>query len=99
MATNVIAKRTLRDFWELHPDAEAALEDWYRTMRRSTFTHFAEIKAVWGSSDWIKGYMVFNIRGNHYRLITTVRFDIHTVWIKAILTHRQYDAWTPEDSS
>ena len=94
MAMNVIAKRTLREFWEQHPDAEDALKDWYSTMQKGSFENFADIKAVWGSADWVKGFMVFNIRGNHYRLIATVRFDIHTVWVKAILTHRQYDSWS-----
>ena len=94
---NVIAKRTLRGFWEIYPEAEEALEDWHRAMRRGDFANFAEIKEVWGSVDWVKGHLVFNIRGNHYRLIATVRFDIHTVWVKAILTHRQYDSWTPEE--
>jgi mRNA interferase HigB len=98
MAMNVIAKRTLRQFWENYPDVEEALEDWYRIMRRSSFNNFAEIKDVWNSVDWVKDYLVFNIRGNHYRLITTVRFDIHTIWIKEIMTHRQYNSWTPSET-
>lgn len=97
MGMNVIAKRTLREFWVVYPDSQTSLEEWFDTMSKGDFANFAEIKSAFSAADWVKGFMVFDIRGNHYRIIATARFERKTIWIKAVLTHKQYDSWTPEE--
>jgi len=96
MGTNVIAKSTLREFWQRYPDAQTPLEEWYDTLTKGEYFSFADVKSAFGSVDWVKGYMVFDIRGNHYRIIATARFERKTFWIKGVLTHEEYDSWTPE---
>ncbi len=98
MGMNVIAKRTLREFWERYPDAQISLEEWYETLSKGEFANFSEIKSAFGSADWVKGFIVFDIWGNHYRIIAGVRFERKTVWIKYVLTHKEYNSWTPEES-
>lgn len=96
MAFNVIALRTLRAFCEDHPDALEPMETWYHLLTHSEVRNFAEVKALFGSADWIgPDYIIFDIRGNRYRIITRVDFQWRTFWIRAVLTHADYDRWTP----
>lgn len=92
---NVISKNTLVAFAQNHPDAEQALDDWYRHMRKAEYACFADVKGDYRSADWVEGYIVFNICGNRYRLIVTSNFQYKTFWIKFIGTHKEYDAWKP----
>ena len=94
---NVIAPRTLAAFWAVHPEAEDALREWLRHVQRSDYSNFAEVRAEYGSADWVEGLIVFNIGGNKYRLIVSPNFGPHyrTFFIRAVLTHRQYDHWAP----
>ena len=96
MAFNVIARSTLRDFWRRHADSEDALTAWYKLMTKGTFSNFADLKETFGSADLVQpDYVIFNIRGNHYRLVTRISFPYKTVWIKHVFTHAEYDRWTP----
>ena len=95
MAFNVIAKASLREFWQKHADSQEALLAWYKVVGKAKFSNFAELKESFPSADFIQpDYIVFNIKGNHYRLITRISFSYKTIWIKHIFTHAQYDRWT-----
>jgi mRNA interferase HigB len=92
---NVIAKSTLREFWQRYPDSQDALEVWYKLLRQSEYKNFAELKAVFGSLDFIQpDYLVFDIRGNHYRIVARVNFVYKTIWIKHVFTHKEYNLWS-----
>ncbi|UCH26821.1 MAG: type II toxin-antitoxin system HigB family toxin [Trueperaceae bacterium] len=96
MAFNVIAKSTLRSFWQHHADSENALTAWYKLMSKSDFANFAVLRETFGNADFVlPDYVIFNIKGNRYRLITRINFTYKTVWIKHIFTHAEYDRWTP----
>lgn len=92
---NVIAPRTLVAFWSEHPDAEGPLRAWLQHVQRVRYSNFSEVKADFGSADWTRGFIIFNVGGNKYRLICTVNFQYQTFWIKHVLTHFQYDQWKP----
>jgi mRNA interferase HigB len=92
---NVIAKPALRAFWERHADSREALEAWYKLLSKSDFENFA-FKQVFGSADFIQpDYVVFNIKGNKYRVIARISFHYKRVWIKHVFTHAEYDRWRP----
>lgn len=93
---NVIAKNTLMAFATEYPDALEPLEEWYKHIRKADYQNFAEVRADFGSADWVDGYIVFNIGGNKYRVIVTTNFQYKTFWIKFVGTHKQYDSWKPE---
>ncbi|MBI4357989.1 MAG: type II toxin-antitoxin system HigB family toxin, partial [Candidatus Omnitrophica bacterium] len=57
----------------------------------NSFKHLNELKQTFGSADYVRPYTVFNISGNKYRLITLVNYQIRTVFVEQILTHREYD--------
>jgi len=88
----VIAKRTLREFWERHADAKGALEAWHREAKAAIWTGPADIKKAYRSADFIPGdRVVFNVKGNRYRLIVAIRYDLEIIFIRFVGTHAEYD--------
>ena len=89
----VIAVSTLRDFWQRHPDAEQPLKAWYEEATSAAWTQPANIKAQYRSASVLKNRrVVFNIKGNDYRLIVAVAYRLQVVYVKFVGTHREYDA-------
>ena len=89
----VIAIKTLRDFWQIHPAAEQPLLAWYDEAKNANWQQPAEIKAQYASASILKNRrVVFNIKGNDYRLIVAVAYRLGVVYVKFIGTHKQYDA-------
>jgi len=88
----IIARKTLRDFREKHPDAEQPLKVWYAEASHSTWVHPKDIKARYPAASFLAGNrVVFNIKGNKYRLIAHVRYDLGRVYVRFIGTHSEYD--------
>ncbi len=88
----VIAKSTLRDFWEKHADCEQALKAWYQEAEKATWKNPNELKQEYPSASILQGNrIVFNIKGNNYRLIVKFNFDHQMAWIRFIGTHAEYD--------
>lgn len=93
MHMRVIAIKRLRDFWEIHSNAKQHLLAWHDEASKATWTQPADIKAQYGSASILKNRrVVFNIKGNDYRLIVAVAYKLGVVYIKFIGTHAQYDA-------
>lgn len=83
-------------FAQEYPDAARALEAWYSTVSRATLDSFAAAQALDPRVSLVQDHLIFDIRGGHYRLITTVYFPSATLYIKKFLTHKEYDLWTKE---
>lgn len=89
----VVAIKTLRSFWDRHPDAEQALRAWYDEACKAAWRQPSDIKAMYRSASVLKNRRVaFNIKGNNYRLIVAVAYRVGVVYVKFIGTHAQYDA-------
>ena len=89
----MIAKRTLRLFWEKHPDAKGPLEAWHEEAIKARWENPQQIKEQFRSASIIKGgRVVFNAGGNKYRLILAIDYERQVCYVKFIGTHRQYDA-------
>ncbi|MBK7001078.1 MAG: type II toxin-antitoxin system HigB family toxin [Rhodoferax sp.] len=93
----IISNSALRAFAAQHPQADEALQGWRRVMEKNSFSHWAELKAAFNTIDKVGELTVFDIGGNKYRLIAYIRFERQIVYIKAVMTHRDYDkgAWKP----
>ena len=78
-----------------HPPADEPLQGWRRVMEKNRFGNWAELKRAFNAIDKVGELMVFDIGGNKYRLIAYIRFEKQIVYVKAVLTHREYDkgAW------
>jgi len=88
----VIAKRTLRDFWEKHADCEEQLKSWFRETEKAKWNTINELKNEYPSASILKdNRIVYNIKGNKYRLIVRFNFDYQICWIRFIGTHAAYD--------
>jgi len=93
----VIAVATLREFWVRYPDAEQALKAWYQEASKSTWTQPADIKRLYRTASILKNRrVVFNIKGNEYRLIVAIAYSAQIVYVKFVGTHLQYDAVNAE---
>lgn len=89
----IIATRTLKSFWELHPDAEQPLKAWADEASKAAWSSPQDIKARYRSASFVKNNrVVFNIKGNDYRLIVAIAYRVGIVYIKFVGTHAQYDA-------
>lgn len=88
----VIAISTLKRFWTRHPVAEQPLKAWYDEARHATWTSPQDIKRRYASVSFVgNNRVVFNIKGNDYRLIVAVAYRFQAVYIKFVGTHAQYD--------
>src|SRR5688572_2476262 len=88
----VISYRTIRDFIEEYPDSEDALNNWYVVAEKCDWSNFHDVKKIFNTVDAVGNDLyVFNIKGNHYRLIARIIFRVRTVYIKFVGTHKQYD--------
>lgn len=88
----IIAKRVLREFWEKHADSEQHLKTWFETAKKSNWTSPNEIKQTYISASVLKdSRVVFNIKGNSYRLIVKFNFERQWAFIRFIGTHAEYD--------
>lgn len=88
----VIAKKILREFWERHNDCEQHLKAWFQEASKADWENPNEIKAEYPSASIVgNDRIVFNIKGNAYRLIVKINFDYQMVWIRFIGTHAEYD--------
>ena len=88
----IISRRALREFWEVHRDAEEPLDAWYRKVRREDWSTPADVKARHPTASVVgRNRVVFNIRGNDYRLIVLVNYRQRIVYVRFVGTHVEYD--------
>ena len=89
---HVITRKRLNDFAEKFPETNNALADWYRLMKQNDFDSIAEVRSVFPSADKVGKLTVFNIGGNKVRLIAAIHYNRKKIYIRAVLTHKEYDA-------
>lgn len=88
----IIARSTLREFWKRHSDTEDALRAWYQDANQARWKTPEDIKGVYVSASIVAGNrIVFNIKGNQYRLIAAINYRFSVVYIRFIESHREYD--------
>lgn len=89
----IISVKTLRDFWSVNPDAEQPLKAWVDEVTKADWKNPADIKAQYRSASILKNRrVVFNIKGNDYRLIVAIAYLRGWIFVKFIGTHKEYDA-------
>ena len=83
--------RPVRDFVQSHPAAGAPLKHWSNAVEWSEWKHPSELKTAFGAADFFGDLTIFDVGGNKYRLIAFVHYRQQIVYIKSILTHKEYD--------
>ena len=94
----ILSRRTLREFWERHPHAKGPLEAWYTVVAGLAWNRPSDIKAMFGSADFVgDNRVIFNVGGNKYRLVVRIAYGpYYRVMIKFVGTHQEYDQIDPE---
>lgn len=88
---HVITRKRLNEFVEKYPETKTALAHWYNLAKNNNFSNFAELRAVFPSADKVGKLTVFNIGGNKVRLVAAIHYNRRKVYIRAVLTHAEYD--------
>lgn len=88
----IIARRTLKVYWQTHASAEQPLRAWYAEAKAADWKSPADIKAWYAAASIIaNNRIVFNIGGNKYRLVVAIRYDLGIIYIRFVGTHADYD--------
>jgi mRNA interferase HigB len=88
----IISRRILREFWIKHPDATVALQTWFHDVERANWSTSSDIKAEYQNASFVaNNRVVFNIKGNHYRLVVVVVYQHNVVYIRFVGTHEEYN--------
>ena len=88
----IISRKTLREFWEKHPDAQQPMQAWYFDIKHSKWKGPADIKNIYRNASFLAdNRVVFNIKGNKYRVVVAVQYDFGIVYIRFVGTHKDYD--------
>jgi len=92
----IIAERTIKQYWEKHPNAKASLIKWMITAQEARWQNIQEVRAVFPHADLVtvesgNTVTVFNIAGNHYRLIVKFHYNGGRAYVLKIMTHAEYD--------
>lgn len=88
---DIIGREILQKYWEEKRETENSLKTWIQTIEQNDWKHIFELKQTFRFADAVGNCTTFNIKGNHYRLITQINFQTRTVRILYVLTHEQYD--------
>ncbi len=88
----IFTEQALTAYARKHPEALTALQEWVQKVVKSRWTCAADVKKTFSTVDSIGNQrFVFNIKGNHYRLVVVIKFTIGFVYIRFVGTHAEYD--------
>jgi mRNA interferase HigB len=88
---HIITRKRLNEFADKYPELKNPLAQWYRLMKQNNFQSFTELRSVFSSADRVGKLTVFNIGGNKVRLIAAIHYNRKKIYIRAVLTHKEYD--------
>ena len=87
----IISKAAISRFCETHGDALEPLLHWHAVAKRANWKHLPDVRTDFPHADAVDVFTIFNIAGNKYRLVTAIKYRWQIVYIRSILTHREYD--------
>lgn len=94
----VYTRKTINAYRGCYPEADGPLKAWVALMEEHNFKHFAELKAIFGSADFIKpDRIIFNIKGNNFRLVAAVDFERQAIFVNWFGRHKDYDKIKPSE--
>lgn len=99
LAVHIVTRKHLKEALQEYPDAANEVKAWVAVVERVRWHSFAEVRRMFRDADYVRGYVVFNIRRNRYRLITVIHYAKTTyekrtlghVYIRSFLTHKEYN--------
>ncbi len=91
----ILNEITIEEFKRKHPNSRKLLNNWVDIIKSSKWNNLPELRATFPTADYVAPYIVFNLGGNNFRLITVVVFSQKELTIVKIMTHAEYDRWKP----
>jgi mRNA interferase HigB len=88
---HVITRKRLNEFADEYPETRTALAHWYIVLKRNNFSSFSELKLMFPAVDRVGKLTVFNVGGNKVRVIAAIHYNRKRIYIRAVLTHDEYD--------
>ncbi len=91
---HIISKKKFREFLQEHPEhrkAKKIFDEFYKTLREAGWENFADVRKTYGDASLVGKFVVFNLGGNKFRVITELFFNTHQFLIRHVLTHQEYD--------
>lgn len=89
----ILGKDLIEEFQLKHPQSRSPLDEWVGVIEAGAWQHLIELKESFRSVDYVKGYLIFNIKGNDFRLVAVAVFRNQKVSVVHIFTHAEYDHW------
>lgn len=88
----VVSRKRLAEFWDnpRYPNAKGPLSSRFKVVRKARWQNFGELKSTFNATDLVGNKVVFDVGGNHYRVIAVINFENHTVFVRAVLGHKEY---------
>lgn len=87
----IISKSKLREFWEEHPEAKDSLSEWFRVTSKAVWKNFADVRNTFRSADPYCDCVIFDVKGNNFRIIGIALYQVQRVYVRYVLTHADYD--------
>jgi mRNA interferase HigB len=88
----IISRKILKEFWEKHPDSQQQLQAWHEDVKKANWKTSMDIKKVYRNVSFVaNNRVIFNIKGNKYRLVVAIQYDFGIVYIRFIGKHTEYD--------
>ena len=87
----IISKSAWRTAVEADPSLEGPISEWYKIARHANWQSLADVRKTYPHADRVGPYTVFNVKGNSYRLIVKIEYSWQIVFVRALLTHAEYD--------
>jgi mRNA interferase HigB len=99
MPMHVISKKALTDFGLKHPRSREPMLAWHQLVCEASFQNLSEVKKTFNAADYVDTYTVFDIAGNHFRIITVIHYNRQKLYIREVFTHTEYDHSTKTQRS
>ena len=88
---HVITRKRLNEFAEKYPETKTALAQWFASVKRNSFSSFPNLRSMFQTTDQVGKLTVFNVGGNRVRVIAAIHYNRKRIYIRAVLTHEEYD--------
>jgi len=88
---HIITRKRLNEFAKKYPSVKSSLQHWYKLMKKNNFESFGQLRQTFSDADRVGKLTIFNIGGNKVRLIAAIHYDRQKIYIRAVLTHEEYN--------
>ena len=87
----IITEKKLREFWQTEKNAENVIREWIKVVEKAAWNNFSDIRKTFNHADVYKNCVIFDIGGNKYRVIAKPAYRTKLLFIRFVLTHKEYD--------